>query len=33
MIVVQTGPDEFLIGGSALSITISVDEDVRDGIA
>ena len=33
MIVLQTGPDEFLIGGSALSITVSADEDVRDGVA
>jgi Domain of unknown function (DUF5597)/Beta-galactosidase len=31
MIVVQTGPDEFLIGGSAVSITIAADPDVKEG--
>ena len=33
MIVIQTGPDEFLIGGTALSITVANDADTRDGIA
>ena len=33
MIVLQTALDEFLIGGTALSITVSADEDERDGIA
>jgi Domain of unknown function (DUF5597)/Beta-galactosidase len=33
MIVVQTGPDEFLIGGTSLSITPAADPDVQDGIA
>jgi len=33
MIVLQTGPDEFLIGGTALSITVSVDVDTKEGIA
>jgi len=33
MIVVQTGSDEFLIGGAALTITVSKDIDAGDGIA
>jgi hypothetical protein len=33
MILLQTGPDEFLIGGTALSVTISVDAETREGIA
>lgn len=33
MIVLQTGPDEFLIAGTALSVTVSVDADARGGIA
>lgn len=33
MIVVQTAPDEFLIGGGALSITIATDPEARNGIA
>lgn len=33
MIVLQMSPDEFLIGGSALSITASVDPDIKEGIA
>ena len=33
MIVLQTSPDEFLIGGTALSITVSVDVEEREGIA
>jgi beta-galactosidase GanA len=33
MMVLQTGPDEFLIGGTALSITVSADVDEKDGIA
>lgn len=33
MIVIQTGPDEFLVGGTALSVTVSTDADVREGIA
>jgi hypothetical protein len=33
MILVQTGPDEFLVGGSALSITVSVDPEARQGLA
>ncbi len=33
MIAVQTGSDEFLIGGAALSITVSKDVDRGDGIA
>jgi beta-galactosidase GanA len=33
MIVLQTGLDEFLIGGAALSITVSADPDATDGIA
>jgi hypothetical protein len=33
MIVLQTGPDEFLIGGTALSVTVFVDPDVKDGVA
>jgi beta-galactosidase GanA len=32
MIAIQTGPDEFLIGGTALSIAVSADPDVRKGI-
>jgi len=31
MIVVQTGPDEFLIGGSAVSITVAADPDEKEG--
>ena len=33
MILLQTGPDEFFIGGTALSVTISVDVETREGIA
>ena len=33
MIILQTGPDEFLIGGTSLSISVSVDPNVREGIA
>jgi beta-galactosidase GanA len=33
MILLQTGPDEFLMGGTALSIAVSVDPDTSDGIA
>jgi beta-galactosidase GanA len=33
MILLQTGPDEFLIGGTSLSISVSVDPDAREGIA
>jgi hypothetical protein len=33
MILLQTGPDEFLIGGTSLTITMAVDPDVREGIA
>lgn len=33
MILLQTAPDEFLIGGTALSITVSVDVDEKEGIA
>jgi hypothetical protein len=33
MILLQTGPDDFLIGGTSLSISVSVDPDVREGIA
>jgi beta-galactosidase GanA len=33
MILLQTGPDEFLIGGTSLTITVAVDPDVREGIA
>jgi len=33
MIVVQTGSDEFLIGGSALTVTVTKDVDLGDGIA
>ena len=33
MILLQTGPDEFLIGGTSLSISFSVDPDAREGIA
>ena len=33
MIVLQRGPDEFLIGGTALSVSVAVDADVSDGVA
>ena len=33
MIVVQTGNDEFLVGGTALTVTIAKDIDVSGGIA
>jgi len=33
MIVLQTGPDEFYIGGTALNVTVSVDVEAREGIA
>ena len=33
MIVLQTGPDEFLIAGTALSVSVSADPDVKEGIA
>jgi len=33
MILLQTGPDEFLIGGTALNITVSGDPDDNDGSA
>ena len=33
MILVQTGPDEFLVAGTALTITPSKDPDAGDGIA
>lgn len=33
MILLQTGSGEFLVGGSALSITVSVDVDTSEGIA
>jgi hypothetical protein len=33
IIVLQTGPDEFLIGGTALSITVAADVDEKDGVA
>lgn len=33
MIVVQTGNDEFLIGGTALTISVSKDVDLDNGIA
>lgn len=33
MMVLQTAPDDFLIGGTALSITVSVDVDEKEGIA
>ena len=33
MILLQTGPDQFFIGGTALSVTISVDVETREGIA
>jgi beta-galactosidase GanA len=33
MIVLQTGPDEFYIGGTALSVTASVDVEAREGVA
>jgi len=33
MVLLQTAPDEFLIGGTSLSISVSVDPDVREGIA
>ena len=32
MILLQTGPDEFLIGGTALSISVSADVETREGI-
>ena len=32
-IVLQTGPDEFYIGGTALSVTASVDVEAREGVA
>ena len=32
MILLETSPDEFLIGGTSLSISVSVDVDVREGI-
>ncbi|MGB2643380.1 MAG: DUF5597 domain-containing protein [Candidatus Acidiferrum sp.] len=33
MIVVQTAPDEFLIAGTSLSINVSMDPDVKEGVA
>jgi len=33
MIVVQTGEDEFLVGGAALTITVTKDIDAGEGIA
>jgi len=33
MILLQTGPDEFYIGGAALSVTVSVDVEAREGMA
>ena len=33
MLLLQTGPDEFLIAGTALSVTVTVDPDARNGIA
>jgi len=32
MILLQSGPDEFLIGGTALSITVSADPDAKEGV-
>jgi hypothetical protein len=32
MIVIQTGTNEFLIGGTALSVTVSVDPDARSDL-
>ena len=33
MIVVQTAPDEFLIAGTSLSIAVSMDPDIKEGVA
>jgi beta-galactosidase GanA len=33
MILVQTAPDEFLMAGTALSITVSVDPEQKEGVA
>ena len=33
ILLLQTGPDEFLIAGTALSVTVTVDPDARNGIA
>lgn len=33
LILLQIGPDEFLMGGTALSVNVSADPDARNGIA
>jgi beta-galactosidase GanA len=33
MLLLQTAPDEFLIAGTSLSITVSADPDMREGVA
>lgn len=33
MLVLQTGPDEFFVAGTALSVTVSVDVEAREGIS
>lgn len=33
MLLLQTGPDEFLVAGTALTVSVSVDPDARNGIA
>ena len=33
MLLLQTGPDECLIAGTALSVSVSVDPDARSGVA
>jgi len=33
MVVLQTGPDEFLVGGTAPSITVSADPDAKERVA
>ena len=33
MLLLQTGPDEFFVAGTALSVTVSVDVEAREGIA
>jgi hypothetical protein len=33
MLLLQTAPDEFLIAGTSLGITVSADPDVREGVA
>lgn len=33
MLLLQTAPDEFLIAGTSLSLTVSADPDLREGVA